>query len=106
MALAETIAMNNYLTMFRVKNPLETEAENYLSIIQHNLKTGFYSPKVTECIADVNLPYAYSCSVLVMNTSDNKALKEFRDDVRKIALNGITCEELYSIVDGIEKKIY
>jgi len=98
--------MNNYLSGFRVKNPLETEVETYLTVIENNLNKGQYSPDLTRCIADANLVYIYSSGIIPMNSPDNKVIREFRDNVKKIALNGITCEEIYSIVDSLEKRIY
>jgi len=108
MALAESIAMTNFLNGLRVspQNPLEAEVEHYLSMIQTNLQEGHYSPQVSECIEYANLRYAYMSTILPMGTPKNNLLKNFRDDVRKLALNGISCEEIYSIVDGIEQKVY
>jgi hypothetical protein len=106
MAVADSIAMNYYLTMPRAENPLRREVEGYISTIQKNLKEGFYSPETAQCIADANLRYVYSCAIIPMNDTDNKVLREFRNEVKKIALDGITCDELHRIVEGIEKKIY
>jgi hypothetical protein len=107
MALAESVAINRYVMILtETKNPLQSEVEGYLSAIEQNLKQGRYNPEVSGCIADANLRYAYVSGIIPMNRADNAELLRFRDDLRKIVLEGTTCEEIHSIVDGIEQKVY